>query len=193
MDTSPSIYSDTSSSTSPNGTYPPGTHVSTSPPVGIKEAAEQLRVSVNTVRRWIREGKLQTEKQSRPQGYTLLVHLPVDGQVLTDAPTQTGAQVDAQAGVHESPAHQVPTEQVPALAEYARAEAMATYSAKLLEPLVARLAEQEQIIRQLAEEKGQHQERLSHQAERIQQLEAQLATSTAEVSFWQRWFGWLGF
>lgn len=159
----------------------------------IKEAAEQLHVSVNTIRRWIREGKLQTERQSRPQGYTLLVHLPIEGQVLTDGPTQTGAQIDAQAGVHEAPTQHVPNEQVPALTEYGRAEAMATYSAKLLEPLVARLAEQEQIIRQLAEEKGQHQERLSHQAERIQQLEAQLATATVEVSFWQRWFGWLGF
>jgi DNA-binding transcriptional MerR regulator len=161
--------------------------------VPIKEAAEQLHVSINTIRRWIREGKLQTEKQARPQGYTLLVHLPIDGQILTDAPAQTGAQGDAQAGAHEPPTQHVPSEQVPALGDYARAEAMATYSARLLEPLVARLAEQEQVIRQLAEEKGQHQERLSHQAERIQQLEAQLATATVEVSFWQRWFGWLGF
>jgi hypothetical protein len=82
---------------------------------------------------------------------------------------------------------------VTALAEYARAEAMATYSAKLLEPLVARLAEQEQIIRQLAEEKGQQTERLVHQAERIRQLEAQIAATAEEVSFWRRWFGWLGF
>jgi len=161
--------------------------------VPIKEAAEQLHVSINTIRRWIREGKLQTEKQARPQGYTLLVHLPIDGQVLTDTPPQTGAQDDAQAGVHEGSAHHVPTEQVPAPGDYARAEAMATYSARLLEPLVARLAEQEQIIRQLAEEKGQHQERLVHQAERIQQLEAQLAATKEQVSFWKRWFGWMGF
>jgi hypothetical protein len=193
VDTSSDTDSDTSSNTSPNGTYPPGTHASTSPLVGIKEAAEQLGVSVNTVRRWVREGKLQTEKQARPQGYTLLVHLPIDGQILTGTPTQPGAQTDAQAGVQEVPAQHVPSEQVPALGDYARAEAMATYSAKLLEPLVARLAEQEQIIRQLAEEKGQQTERLSHQAERIQQLEAQLATTSAQVSFWQRWFGWLGF
>ena len=157
--------------------------MSTSPPVPIKEAAEHLHVSINTIRRWIREGKLQTEKQSRPQGYTLLVHLPIDGQVLTDAPIQPGIQGDAQVGVHESPTQHVPTEQVLAPGDYARAEAMATYSARLLEPLVARLAEQ-YMIRQLAEEKGQHQERLAHQAERIQQLEAQLTTTTVEVSFW---------
>jgi len=161
--------------------------------VGIKEAAEQLGVSINTIRRWVREGKLQTERQPRPQGYTLLVHLPIEGHVLTDAPTQTDAQPDAQAGVYDPPTQDVPREQVPVLGDFARAEAMAAYSARLIEPLVTRLAEQEQIIRQLAEEKGQHQERLVHQAERIQQLEAQLATTSDEVSFWQRWFGWLSF
>ena len=57
--------------------------------------------------------------------------------------------------------------------ETQRAEAMAAYSRALLEPLVARLGEQEAIIREQAEQIGR-------QTERIAALEAQLEQSSPQ-------------
>ncbi len=106
----------------------------------IKDAAAHLGVSVNTVRRWIREGRLRTERVSRPQGYVVYVHLPEH--------VPTSEQVSEEAREHHVSEH------VPIVHDLARAEAMAAYTRSLLEPFVARMAEQEAIIRELERENG---------------------------------------
>jgi len=107
--------------------------------VSVQEAATALGVSVNTIRRWIKDGRIPHEKLTTPAGFAYRVYpqrVP---------PTGTRREV---------PLMGTPWE-VPALApDLQRAEAMASYSRALLEPLVARLAEQEQIIREQALELG---------------------------------------
>ena len=79
-----STLSDTCASTSSPPAQPgdrAGGHGAAAP-VPLKEAAGRLGVSVATLRRWIREGRLHTERVRRPQGYTVLVHLPLHGQVI---------------------------------------------------------------------------------------------------------------
>jgi excisionase family DNA binding protein len=121
--------------------------------VSIKDAAARLGISVNTVRRWIREGRLETERVARPQGYVVYVYLPE--QVITSEQNPEGAR-------HHQVPEQVPdrghdqhvSEQVPIMRDLARAEAMAAYTRSVVEPLVARMVEQESIIRDLERENG---------------------------------------
>ena len=149
-DGEPAPYTGAAMSTSPDTLPPPtragdqvgagvGAHDAPAA-VSIKEAAARLGVSVNTIRRWIREGRLTTERVERPQGYMVYVHLP------EHVPTPEHVSEEARD-------HHVP-EQVPIVRDLARAEAMAAYTRSLLEPLVARMAEQEGIIRGLERENG---------------------------------------
>jgi excisionase family DNA binding protein len=63
----------------------------------IKEAAERLGVSADTVRRRMKKGELVGEKESTPQGYEWRILLPVrpgtrtagEGAVPQDAPGAT--------------------------------------------------------------------------------------------------------
>ena len=118
--------------------------------MSVQEAATALDVSVNTIRRWIKDGRIPHEKLTTPAGFAYRVYpqrVP---------PTGTRREV---------PAVGTPRE-VPALApDIQRAEAMASYSRSLLEPLVARLAEQEQIIREQAEDLGRLRAELEHARE----------------------------
>ncbi len=118
--------------------------------MSVQEAATSLGVSVNTIRRWIKGGRIPHEKLATPAGYAYRVY---PGRV---PPTGTRREV---------PLMGTPRE-VPALApDLQRAEAMARYSRALLEPLVARLAEQEQIIREQAEDLGRLRAELEHARE----------------------------
>jgi excisionase family DNA binding protein len=143
-------------STSPLGSSPgPAEQV----PIGtqavsIPEAAAQLGVSINTVRRMIARGELQAERVHRPQGYTWQVHLPTVGT--HEVPEQV--QVPHGAGA-----------QVPALVpiEQQRAEALAVYGATLLAPVLATVERLEQANRA--------------QAQTIGRLEAELATARAPL------------
>lgn len=116
-------------------------------PFTLREGAAALGISLNTLRRRIATGQVRAERAGRPQGFVWQVHL--DGA----APSQDGAnetvQRDRPGTVHQ-----------PATA-LAQAEAMATYTRSILEPLVARLAEQEVIIRDQAEAIGRLEERLA--------------------------------
>jgi len=115
--------------------------------VSVQEAATALDVSVNTIRRWIKDGRIPHEKLTTPAGFAYRVYPQ------RVAPTGTPREV---------PLIGTPRE-VPALApDIQRAEAMASYSRSLLEPLVARLAEQEQIIREQAEDLGRLRAELEH-------------------------------
>ena len=54
-------------------------------PVTIQEAARQLSVSADTVRRRIRKGALKAFQDQRPQGYQWLVELPAVDPVALQA------------------------------------------------------------------------------------------------------------
>jgi excisionase family DNA binding protein len=114
------------------------------PACTLQEAAAALGVSLNTLRRRIRSGEIRAERVRRPQGHVWRVYLP-------------GEQP---AGQHSSQNSAGTLQQPPA--DIQRAEAMASYSRSLLEPLVARLADQEQIIREQAEEIGRLRSELDH-------------------------------
>ncbi len=127
----------------------PSRHPATS--CTLQEAAAVLGVSLNTLRRKIRSGEVAAERVRRPQGYVWRVELPED---------QPAGQQSAGTLPLEAPG--TLQQQAPDLQ---RAEAMASYSRALLEPLVARLAEQEQIIREQAEDLGRLRAELEHARE----------------------------
>ena len=137
--------------------------------MSVQEAATALDVSVNTIRRWIKDGRIPHEKLTTPAGFAYRVYPQ------RVAPTGTPREV---------PLIGTPRE-VPALApDIQRAEAMASYSRSLLEPLVARLAEQEQIIREQAEDLGRLRAELEHArvAPTARHQTATAANLTAETS-----------
>jgi excisionase family DNA binding protein len=117
----------TSNGTSP-GTSTPAGHL---PGLSVDEAARELGVSANTVRRWVRAGTLESERVPRPQGYTVRVHLP--------------EQVPISATSREVPGL-APTQD--------RAGAMAAYNERLLAPLVDELAATRRQLVDQAEEIG---------------------------------------
>ena len=93
-----------------------------------------LGVSVVTIRRMIRRGRLEAERVHRPQGSAYLVTLPVDG-------TGDGSST-------EQPAQNV------SRANGTATELMAVWSETFLGPIMGRMAEQETTIRDQAETIG---------------------------------------
>lgn len=131
------------------------------PAFTLQEAAAALGISLNTLRRRIEAGQVRAERAERPQGHVWRVYLD-------------GGQHAGQEAAQEAPS----TMQQPP-GDVLRAEAMATYTRSLLEPLVERLAEQERIIRDQAEALG------GLRAE----LAAALGTSVPTPPWWRRWWG----
>ena len=128
----------------------------------LQEAAGILGVSLNTLRRRIEAGQVRAERVERPQGHVWRVHL--DGVQDADRPAGQNAAgtlpQDAPSTLQQTPA------------ELMRAEAMAAYTRSILEPLVARLAEQEAVIRDQAEQVGSLRARLDQAREQLRALEA---------------------
>jgi len=60
--------------------------------VSIADAAERLGVSVDTVRRRLKRGKLSGEKEETPQGFVWRVELPVEARIVPPAEATTAAQ-----------------------------------------------------------------------------------------------------
>ncbi|MCC7106380.1 MAG: hypothetical protein IT307_14680 [Chloroflexi bacterium] len=151
-----------------------------------------LNVSPTTIRRWVKEGKVRSELVGRPQGYVVLVHLPASS-VIQEANGQTPHAYAASAGQIPVPPPAGSQLSTAGPVETERAEAMAVYSARLLQPLVDRLADQEQTIREYAERLGQQSERLKIQEERLleqrQQLDHLEGRSEERRGWWQRLFG----
>jgi excisionase family DNA binding protein len=106
----------------------------------LREAAAVLGISLNTLRRRIAAGQIRAERVQRPQGHVWQVHLH-------------GAATQEHRADSTVPLHGAVTVQQPPAA-LAQAEAMATYTRSLLDPLVTRMAEQEGIIRELERENG---------------------------------------
>jgi hypothetical protein len=57
--------------------------------VTMTEAARRLDVTVETVKRRLRRGELQGQKQPRPQGFTWLIEMPEDTGDLDSTPSVT--------------------------------------------------------------------------------------------------------
>jgi hypothetical protein len=131
--------------------------------MSIPAAAVALGVSPNTIRAMIKRGQVRAERVRRPQGYTLHVYL--GGQVPAAGSSGTSAQVPA------APTYQAPTN------DLQRAEALATYGAALLAPVLATVERLEATNRA--------------QAETIGELRAILAAATRPPWWsWQRWAWW---
>jgi len=60
--------------------------------VSIKEAAERLGVSADTVRRRLKRGELAGEREKTPQGFVWRVELPVEARIVPPAEATTAAQ-----------------------------------------------------------------------------------------------------
>ncbi len=136
-----------------DGTGTPAPWMGTNPHLGgltVAEASVSLGVSVNTIRRWIKEGRLRSERVATPTGYAYRVFpdgVPVIG-TRAGSGTDSGAHADSGIGTDQLAAGSS------VALETQRAEAMAVYTKTLLEPLVARLAEQEAVVRDQAETIG---------------------------------------
>jgi excisionase family DNA binding protein len=142
--------------------------------VSVDEAAQALGVAPSTIRRWVKTGRLTSERVSRPQGYVVLVQLP-------DAvgPTTEG----------DSPSQQLPTaapsqiSTAPAIAargEVERAEAMASYAAMLTAPLVKQITDQAEQLGRLAAELEQA--RATIVALQVPREEQEIGTTLSPVS-----------
>ena len=137
--------------------------------VSVAEAADVLGVSTATVRRMIRRGQLEGERVQRPQGTAYVVRLPLDASG-TRQPPGVVSRDNASA---------------PAL--------MAAWSETFLAPIMARMAEQEAIIREQAEQIGSLRAQLAtleaHQThtEAHQTAQAPGPTRGASVPRWRRW------
>jgi excisionase family DNA binding protein len=111
-----------------------GTERVTSQRVSVAEAAAALGVSVVTIRRMIRSGRLEAERVHRPQGSAYLVTLPAEG---------TGERtVTEQAAQNVSRTQGTP------------ADLMAVWSETFLAPIMAELASSRETIAQQAEAIG---------------------------------------
>jgi excisionase family DNA binding protein len=125
----------------PTATYQPdshGTYRGGWRGVTIDHAARQLGVSPTTIRRWVKDGRIKSERVARPQGYVVLVELPASAPSTPDQTTPPQ--------IATTPPATAPT-------EVARADAMAIYLAayakKITAPLVATIAEQAELIGEL--------------------------------------------
>jgi excisionase family DNA binding protein len=127
----------------PADTYQPthhGTYQAENRLVSVQEAAARLGVSPSTIRRWVKDGRVRSERVSRPQGYVVLVELP------EQAPTATYPQHPPQVSTH------LPTA---APTELARAEVMAAYVEQIQRPLLERIESQAERIGRLEAENEQ--------------------------------------
>jgi excisionase family DNA binding protein len=122
----------------------------------LREAADQLGISVQTVRRRIRTGELKAERIACPQGFAWRIHLSTG-----DVPDVHGWQPTDRVTDPSNHAVGQPTSQAtspPSLQpsmDVLRADAMAAYSARLMEPLLMRLDQKDSVIVRQAEQIGQ--------------------------------------
>jgi excisionase family DNA binding protein len=126
--------------------------------VTVAEAAERLGVSVVTIRRMIKRGRLEAERVHRPQGSAYLVTLPAAGAdgtrdgASTERPVQNGFRTQG-----------------------TRGEQLAAWSETFLLPLVAALERSQATVRDQAETIGEL--RAEHRA-----LERENGRLTAELT-----------
>src|SRR4051812_34230092 len=133
----------------PNGSHREGFQLVTLP-----IAARILGVSESTVRRMVKAGKLEADRVERSQGHLWLVKLPAPSATSSDHPP-TVATVEG--------------------SNPPGAEALTMWSAAILTPIMARMAEQDTTIRDQAETIGR-------QAAELERLRAPATPSESPVA-----------
>jgi hypothetical protein len=145
--------------------------------VSVAEAATLLGVSVATVRRMIRTGRLEAERVRRPQGTAFVVHLPVD----------------ASTRHHHMGTTARPNASDPGSAADAMVSLIRTTIVTVLNPVVAQLDAHRQMVEHAS---GQ----ITWQAEMIGRLTAERDAARAELAalkaaqsdgVWRRRWPWL--
>lgn len=132
----------------------------------VKEAAEQLGVSTETIRRMIRAGKLRAERVHRPQGSAFVVLLD-DAAAVTSQETTA----DATLGRHDA------TQQTPTSPALLAAEA---WSRGVVEPLSRMIEEQRRDLEAKAERIGYLSAELDQARARLAEVEAPAETGRLE-------------
>jgi excisionase family DNA binding protein len=163
--------------------------------VSAAEAARLCGLSEKTVRRWIKAGKLRADRQAGAYSVDLAEVSALAGQVPahgadTSSPTSADMGTDRGADTVEEDAR-LPEEPG---TDILRAEAMATYTRSILEPLVSALERSETRVAELERENGhltaENATLRASQAARDAQEQASMppATSEAPAPLWTR--GW---
>jgi len=140
---------------------PDGSHRGGFQAVTLPEASRLLGVSESTVRRMIKAGKLEADRVERSQGHLWLIKLPSPSASAAGHPP-TVATVEG--------------------ANPPGPEALAAWSAAVLAPLVARMGEQEGVIRDQAEQLGRLGERLDHVTTELGRARAEIQALRAPTA-----------
>ena len=151
--------------------------------LSVQDAAAVLGISISGVRRGLKSGRLQGQRQSTPQGHVWLVEVPDDQVVNSRSPGRrvAGDRRPDSRVVNDQPDPPQDGAASPQMANLTqRAEDMAVYSHRLLEPYVAQIAAQA--------------ERIGHLEAELEQARAQAAPQTQNAApmwperrrWWQR-------
>ena len=165
--------------------------------ISVPEAAEQLGVSVATVRRRIRDGSLRAERVQRPQGVAYVVLLGSDHGTDHDR-SDSDQQVGTTARLNQS-AQPAPAEAIAAMIQATLTPIIAPLVGELAasrqvnERLTDQLMSQADTIAELREERGRLSTALAAEREKSS-LEAWTAAqvlqepSTPLRRLWARWW-----
>ena len=124
--------------------------------VTVRDAAEELGVSVATIRRMIRDGRLEGERVIRPQGTAFLVRLPIEASTSHAEASSTDQAARVMTRDNASSADMM----------------MAAWSRAVVEPLTRLIEDQQRQLNERAETIGRQAERLSVLEDRLRMLEA---------------------
>ena len=146
----------------------PGSEPGTFQGFSLPEAARLLGVSRSSVRRMIRDGRLEARRVLRPQGYAWEVRVPPCSEPCSEAPD---------VGTHHAPGPGRPNapRQAP---EVAGPEALGAWLVPVLTPILAPIVAELQATREAGERKDQTIER---QAGEIAALREERGRQSAEL------------
>jgi excisionase family DNA binding protein len=141
------------------------------PGLTIGQAASRLGVSPSTVRRWVRSGRLRSERVTVGDGFEY--RIPAEGLEAVTASTNPSAEPATNPST-EPPTNGSTNASAPAILEASveRSTALAAYNAQLLGPLTLVIERQQDTIRQQAEQIGSLRAQLAAAEERIRGLDA---------------------
>lgn len=152
-------------------------------PISVDEAASRLRVSPSTVRRMIRDGKLQAEREQRPQGEIVRVLWPAAVADARDVPPPATPAMPAMPSSEPpgSAPTTAPANDLPA--------ALSVALGPLNEALAAERAERQKLAQenaQLRERAARAESDAAHEKQRAADLARQLERERGR-SLWKPW------